>query len=108
MLVIMVPVGHCHDSLIMFESLLWMEAIRSHQVESMVGHIVCGYLQGIRIIPGFLNGGAEPGFRNHPQKKQRVHDTYLSCSVTLEKKGLEPFWGLGPFLVGAPKKELDK
>ena len=37
--------------------MLWMDKIRSHQIEAMVETIVCWYLQGI-IVPELLNGGA--------------------------------------------------
>ena len=44
----------------------WTKSI-SHYLETMVERIACyGIYRGI-MVPGFLNGGAISGFRNHPQ-----------------------------------------
>ena len=52
-----------------------------HHFETMVQAIVCWYLQGNRIIPGFLNGGAD-GFRNHQY--------HLKHGLSLAPKILSP------------------
>ena len=63
-----------------------------------VSHLFCQFGQKLRLLRAWFDLATE--------YVCELDDLLLSCSVTLEKK-MEPFLGLGPFLVGQPPKEKD-